>query len=73
MEIVLEAITIQSEWGYLEMTTGDWMCGLHNWDEALEKLASLQPIINDQGNTVKFLTAKRQSVSLQPGQPQNGC
>jgi hypothetical protein len=73
IEIVSQAIIVQSEWGFLEMTNGDWACGVQNMDAAIDKLAKMQALINDQGNTMKLLLAKRRSLSIQPGQPKNGC
>lgn len=72
-EILSGAILIQSEWGFFEMTAGDWQCGIQNMDAAIARLKVMQPMINDQGNMMNLLLAKRQSGSPRPGQPQAGC
>lgn len=73
VEILSQAILIQSEWGMLEMTAGDWQCGVHNMDAAIARLKDLQPLINDQGNMLNLFVSKRQSLSPKLGQPQSGC
>lgn len=73
LEMVSGAIFIQSEWGFLEMAAGDWQCGIQNMDDAISRLKAMQPLLNDQGNMMNLLVAKRQSVSPKPGQPQVGC
>jgi hypothetical protein len=73
VEITSQAIMIQSEWGLLEMTAGDWQCGVQNMDAAIARLKIMQPLINDRGNMMNLLVSKRQSGSPKPGQPQAGC
>lgn len=73
IEITSGATFIQAEWGFFEMTTGDWQCGAQNMDAAIARLKVMQPLINDQGNMINMLVAKRQSGSPKPAQPQAGC
>lgn len=73
VQIVSHATLIQSEWGLLEMTVGDWQCGVQNMDAAIARMKALQPLLNDQGNTINLFMSKRQSLLPKPGQPQAGC
>lgn len=73
IEVAAHSITIQSEWGYFEMTAGDWKCGDENFLEAMNRLAQWQPMINDQGNMMRLLQSKYASLSIKPGQENNGC
>lgn len=71
--VQLMSILIQSEWGFLEMASGDWLCGTENMKNALGRLAQKQPLINDQGNYQRLLRSKIATLTRTPNQPTKGC
>lgn len=73
IDVIANSITVQSEWGFFEMIAGDWKCGTDNFDEAIDRLAKWQPMINDQGNMMRLLQSKKSSLSKRAGQASVGC
>ncbi len=73
LRLVVQEITLRSEWGLLEMLQGDWACGQLQMDEALRLLRIWQPAINDQGNMMLLLQQKRASLMQSSGQSATGC
>lgn len=71
--VQLMSIVVQSEWGFLEMASGDWLCGTENMKSALERLVQKQPLINDQGNFERLLRSKSAMLTRAPNQPNEGC
>jgi hypothetical protein len=71
-EIGLRA-TLRSEWGYLELLQGDWLCGVQQTQIAVAELDQAAPLLNDNGNFKRMLIQRTSMLKEQPGQPKAGC
>lgn len=73
MKAVGQEITLRSEWGFFEMTEGDWLCGQEQTKIAIKLLERWNYALNDQGNTARLLNMKREMLSKKANQPDAGC
>lgn len=71
-EVVAYA-TLSAEWGLLEMTAGDWLCGRTLTEAALQRLSAVSPWLGDQDKLSQVIIMKTKALRPKLGQPEQGC